>query len=407
MKVVIVGGGFGGLACALELGGSSHDVTIIDRRNYHLFQPLLYQVATGALSPADIAEPIRKLVKRHQNISVIMGEVTSIDHENQTITMTGGVCRDYDILVLATGSRYTYFGNSEWADYAPGLKTIDDAREHRSKLLMAFEEAEKSSDPDEQNRLTTSVIIGGGPTGVEMAGAIAELGRWTLSGEFRNIDPASARVVLIEGGPRILGQFPENLAEYSRHALTNLGVEIKTSTRVVAVGEQGVETSEGFVPAGTIVWGAGVTATPAASWIGLTTDRSGRIAVDERLAVIGRKNIYALGDIALFKQDGQALPGLAQVAKQQGEFLGRSLRNFSQHEAQPAFKFRDRGNTAVIGRHAAIFDFGKRQLKGRLAWTLWAVVHVYLLVSFEKRALVSLQWLWRYVTKARGVRIIR
>jgi NADH dehydrogenase len=406
MKIIIIGGGFGGLACAQELGGSDHEVLLIDRRNYHLFQPLLYQVATGALSPADIAEPIRKLMKRHRNISVIMGEVGGLNLQTRSVLMEDGGTHQYDVLVLATGSRYTYFGNEQWAEYAPGLKTIDDAGRHRSRLLSAFERAEISSDLAEQQRLMTSVVIGGGPTGVEMAGAIAELGRWTLAGEFRNIDPAQAKVILIEGSPRILAQFPESLGRYSVDALTRLGVEIRTSTRVLNIQADGVETDSGFVPAGTIVWGAGVAATPVARWLDLETDRGGRIAVDETLQVLGHQNIYAIGDIALLEQDGLPLPGLAQVAKQQGEFLGRMLRTSSSRSAK-AFRFQNRGNTAVIGRHAAIFNFGKYRLRGSLAWLLWAFVHVYLLVSFEKRALVSLQWLWRYVTRARGVRIIR
>ena len=404
MKIVIVGGGFGGLACAQRLGGSNHEVLLIDRRNYHLFQPLLYQVATGALSPADIAEPIRKLLKRHSNISVVMAEVTGIDTQNHAVLVENGAAYPYEALVLATGSQYAYFGHEEWADNAPGLKTIDNARAHRSRLLEAFEKAERATSPEEQRRLMTSVVIGGGPTGVEMAGAIAELGRWTLAGEFRNVDPSQARVILIEGAPGILGQFPDGLVRYSAYALARLGVDVRTSTRVLDIQAEGVMTDQGYIPAGTVVWGAGVTATPAARWLGIETDRSGRIPVDDRLAVRGRPGVYALGDIALLPQDGAPLPGLAQVAKQQGQYLGRSLRR---GDSSHGFRFRNRGNTAVIGRHAAVFDFGRLHLKGRVAWFLWALVHVYLLVGFEKRALVSVQWLWRYFTKARGVRIIR
>lgn len=407
MKIIIVGGGFGGLACAQQLGGSGHEVLLVDRRNYHLFQPLLYQVATGALSPADIAEPIRKLVKKHRNISVVMAEVMGVDTDARSVLIENGGAYSYDALVLATGSQYAYFGNDVWAEHAPGLKTIDNARTHRSRLLEAFEQAERSALPDEQRRLMTSVVIGGGPTGVEMAGAIAELGRWTLAGEFRNIDPAQARVILIEGSTDILGQFPGDLVRYSSDALARLWVDVRTSTRVLDVQSDGVLTDQGFIPAGTVVWGAGVTATPAARWLGIETDRSGRIPVDDRLGVKGRPGVYALGDIALLTQDGGPLPGLAQVAKQQGQYLGRALRRGGDPNHFPAFHFNNRGNTAVIGRHAAIFDFGRFHLKGRVAWFLWALVHVYLLVGFEKRALVSMQWLWRYFTKARGVRIIR
>jgi NADH dehydrogenase len=407
MKIVIVGGGFAGLACARQLGGSDHEVLLVDRYNYHLFQPLLYQVATGALSPADIAEPIRKLLKKHRNISVVMAEVIGIDTEARSVLIENGAAYCYDALVLATGSQYGYFGNDVWAEHAPGLKTIDNARTHRSRLLAAFEQAERSASLDEQRRLMTSVVIGGGPTGVEMAGAIAELGRWTLAGEFRNIDPSQARVILIEGSPGILVQFPGDLVRYSSHALARLGVDVRTSTRVLDIQPDGVLTDQGFIPAGTVVWGAGVTATPAARWLGIETDRSGRIPVDDRLSVKGRPGVYALGDIALLTQDGAPLPGLAQVDKQQGQYLGRALRRGGGPDDFPAFRFHNRGNTAVIGRHAAIFDFGRFHLKGRAAWFLWALVHVYLLVGFEKRALVSMQWLWRYFTKARGVRIIR
>jgi NADH dehydrogenase len=407
MRIVIVGGGFAGLACAQQLGGSSHEVLLIDKHNYHLFQPLLYQVATGALSPADIAEPIRKLLKRHRNIAVIMAEVSGVCTAKRHVLLSDGGTCPYDALVLASGSKYAYFGHEDWAENAPGLKTVDNARTLRSRLLAAFEQAERATSPDEQRRLMTSVVIGGGPTGVEMAGAIAELGRWTLNCEFRKIDPAQARVILIEGSAHILGQFPEDLVRYSTTALGRLGVEVMTSTRVLDIAPDGVHTAQGFVPAGTIVWGAGVVASPAADWLGLSTDKSGRIPVDDWLQVHCKPNVYALGDIASFVQDGYTLPGLAQVAKQQGQYLGQVLS--ANHTPDPLrpFRFKNRGNTAVIGRHSAIFDFGRLHMKGRLAWFLWAVVHIYLLVGFEKRALVSMQWLWRYVTKARGVRIIR
>lgn len=404
MRIVIIGGGFAGLACAKALGNSAHDVLVIDRRNFNLFQPLLYQVATAALSPGDIAEPIRKILKRFRNLSVVMADVTGLDMEARQVLTADGDRYPFDILVMATGSVYTYFGHDDWKANAPGLKTVEDARAHRAKLLSAFERAEKADTPEQQRELMTSVVIGGGPTGVEMAGAIAELGRWTLSGEFRNIDPRAARVLLIEGGDTILSQFPKPLIDYSMQALEGLGVEVMLNTRVTDIRPDGVQLGDRFLPAGTVVWGAGVAASPTTKWLGVETDRGGRVAVDSNLTVVGLTGVYALGDIALFTQDGKPLPGLAQVAKQQGEYLGARLR----HPDRPSmpFVFRNRGNTAVIGRHAAIFDFGRFQLKGGAAWLLWALVHVYLLVSFEKRALVSLQWLWRYLTKARGVRLI-
>ncbi|WP_108396214.1 NAD(P)/FAD-dependent oxidoreductase [Devosia submarina] len=407
MRIVVVGGGFGGLACAKALGNSPHQVLVIDKKNFNLFQPLLYQVATGALSPADIAEPIRRVFKKYRNISTVMAEVERVDTATSHVVTSDGRQYPYDVLILATGSRYSYFGHDDWAQHATSLKTVEDARLIRTRLLTAFERAEKSTDPEEQRRLTTTVVIGGGPTGVEMAGAIAELGRWTLEGEFRNINPSSARVILVEGGQRLLGQFPEKLALYAQRELENLGVEIWLKRRVTEMDASGVRVDDERVPAGTIVWGAGVTATPAAQWLGLETDRTGRIPVEADLSVVGFPGIYALGDITAFTQDDKFLPGLAQVAKQQGRHLGEGLRSATEPGQKLApFRYHDRGNTAVIGRHAAIFDFGRHRMKGRLAWLLWAIVHVYLLVNAEKRALVSLQWLWRYITKARGVRLI-
>jgi NADH dehydrogenase len=407
MRIVIVGCGFGGLACAKALGGSEHQVLVIDKKNYNLFQPLLYQVATGALSPADIAEPIRRVLKKYRNVSVVMAEVERIDTADRRVLTNDGTHYPFDVLVMATGSRYTYFGHEDWAQFATGLKTIENARDIRTRLLSAFERAERSTNPQEQRNLTTTVVIGGGPTGVEMAGAIAELGRWTLQGEFRNVDPQSARVILVEGGERLLGQFPEELANYAQRELEELGVEIWLKRRVTQIDADGVTVDGERVPTGTVVWGAGVAATPAAEWLGVTADRAGRITVDADMSVPNLPGVYVMGDIAAFTQDGKLLPGLAQVAKQQGRHLGRALRGATHPQQKLApFRFHDRGNTAVIGRHAAIFDFGRHRLKGGVAWLLWAIVHVYLLVNVEKRALVSLQWLWRYITKARGVRLI-
>ena len=411
--VVIVGGGFAGLACAKALGGARKSdggpvrVVLIDKQNYHLFQPLLYQVATAALSPADIAEPIRKILSRHDNIDVVMGEVTGIDTAGHLVSLASGTSFRYGTLVLATGSEYNYFGHDDWARHAPGLKTIENAREIRSRILANFEEAETCTDPARQRELMTSVVIGGGPTGVEMAGAIAELARWTLARDFRHIDPRSARVILVEAGPRILSAVPEELGDYARRILDSLGVEIRTGTAVEDVTETGVTMGGQFVGAGSIVWGAGIRPTAPAGWLGGRTER-GKVEVAPDLAVVGVPDVFALGDIAALKQDGKPLPALAQVAKQQGEHLGAALKaRFAAGTPVPPFHFADRGNTAVIGRHAAVFDFGRRRLKGRLAWFLWALVHVYLLVGFQKRILVTLQWIWRYFTYQRGARIIR
>jgi NADH:ubiquinone reductase (H+-translocating) len=407
-RVVIVGGGFGGLFCARRLGGSAAQVTLVDRNNYNLFQPLLYQVATAALSPADIAEPIRTTLGRYPNISVIMGEVVGVEVEARRVQLADGATLAFDHLVLATGGAYTYYGRPEWAKHAPPLKCIADARRLRRRLLLAFEEAERTIDPREQARLTTSVVVGGGPTGVEMAGAIAELCRWTLARDFRRVRPADARVILVEAGPRLLANFPEALASYATERLRALGVEVITGQAVEAVSEGAVVVAGRTIACRTIVWGAGIVASPAAEWIGVNGDRAGRIPVDASLAVTGRPGIYAIGDTALVHdEDGQPLPALAQVAKQQGRHLGDALRRaIERGEAMPAFRFSDRGNTAIIGRNAAIYDYGRFRLKGRTAWLLWAVVHVYLLVSGEQRTLVSIQWLWRYFTYRRGARLI-
>lgn len=407
-RIVIIGGGFGGIACARALRGAPVEVTLIDRNNYHLFQPLLYQVATAALSPADIAEPIRKILRRARNTEVLMAEVTGIDAAARAVLTADGARIGYDTLVIATGSVYNYFGNEAWAEHAPGLKTIDNARAIRARVLMGFECAERETDPARRQALMTSVIIGGGPTGVEMAGAIAELARHALARDFRHIDPRAARVVLVEAGERVLATFPEALSAYALRRLATLGVEVRTGTPVEEVTAEGVRLPEGFLAANAMVWGAGIRASPAAQWLGLEADKAGRIPVTARLEVAEFPGVYALGDtVAAPGGDGAPLPGLAQVAKQQGEHLGRELARQAASGAQVApFAFRNRGNTAIIGRHAAVFDFGKRQLKGFFAWVLWAVIHVYLLVAFEQRVLVSIQWLWRYVTFQRGARLI-
>lgn len=406
--VVIVGAGFGGLACAAALGGTPVRVTVIDRHNYHLFVPLLYQVATAALSPADIAEPIRRVLGRHRNIDVVLGEVTGVDRERRRVLLADGSHVPYDRLVLATGSSYSYFGHDDWAELAPGLKSIENARRIRARLLTCFEQAEMSPDPAQQKALMTSVIVGGGPTGVEMAGAIAELARFTLARDFRRIDPRAACILLVEAGPRLLPSFPEDLSDYARRSLEEKGVVVLTGQAVEAVTEAGVTVAGRFIPAGTIVWGAGVKASPAAGWLGVEGDRAGRIKVAADLAVPGLEHVYALGDTALVQgEDGKPLPGLAQVAKQQGRHLGRALAGSLLHgRPLPPFRFRSRGNTAIIGRSAAVFDFGGRHLRGWPAWVLWAIVHVYLLLNFQKRLLVSMQWFWRWLTYQRGARLI-
>jgi NADH:ubiquinone reductase (H+-translocating) len=404
----VIGAGFGGISCARKLGGSSAKVVVIDRRNYHLFVPLLYQVATAALSPADIARPIRRMLARYPNIDVMLDEVTGIDLANRRVMLHREPPIAFGRLVIATGSTYSYFGHDDWAKAAPGPKTIEDARTIRTRLLLAFELAEISEDAAERSRLLTTLIVGGGPTGVEMAGAVAELARNSLARDFRHIDPANARILLVEASDRILGGFPESLATYAEKALTRLGVTVMTGKRVEAVERKEVTVSGERIPVGTVIWGAGVQATPVAKWLGVAADRAGRIAVAPDLSVEGLDGIYVIGDgAASAGADGKPLPALAQVAHQQGLHLGKALRaNFADGTPLPPFRFRNRGNTAVIGRNAAVFDFGWLRLKGRLGWFLWALVHIYLLTGFEKRFLVATQWLWSYMTYQSGARLI-
>ena len=405
--VVIIGAGFAGLEVAKALGRAGIGVTVIDRRNHHLFQPLLYQVATAALSATDVAEPIRKILRRYPSVRVIFGEVTVIDTEAQRVRLSCGQVIGYRHLVLASGASHGYFGHDEWAQWAPGLKTIEDARHIRSQLLLTFERAERATDPAERERLMEIAIIGGGPTGVEMAGAIAELSRHTLLRDFRCINPGNARITLVEAGPRLLSGFSEEMSAYAKARLKRLGVTVRTGEAVEEIGPAFITIAGATQPVGVVIWAAGVSASPLAKQLG-ATDRAGRIAVDETLAVTGLPHVYALGDVALFAgPEGRPLPGLAQVAKQQGIHLGRSLAAHLKDGApMPPFSYNSRGNTAIVGRHAAVFEQGRFKVKGWLAWLSWAIVHVYLLVGFQNRFLVSMQWLWRYLTYERGARLI-
>jgi len=407
-RVVIVGAGFGGLACAQALGGRPVKVTIVDRRNYHLFVPLLYQVATAALSPADIARPIRRILGRYKNIEVVLGTVTGVDTAAHRVRLANGTELPYDKLVVATGSDYSYFGHPEWREFAPGPRSLEDARRIRAKLLTAFERAEAAPDAARQDALMTTVIVGGGPTGVEMAGSVAELARHALARDFRTIDPRRAKIILIEAGPRILSGFPEKLSDYAKIALEKIGVTVITKEAVESIDAGGVVVAGRRIDAGTVIWGAGIMASPAAGWLGATLDRAGRVPLNPDLSVKGVADVYALGDIANTPdENGTPLPALAQVAAQQGHYLGRALaRNLQDGKPMPPFKFHNRGNTAIVGRHAAVFDFGWMQLKGRFAWLMWALIHVYLLVGFDNRLRVSLQWLWAYITYERGARLI-
>lgn len=407
-QVVIIGAGFAGLACAKGLGKSGITVTVVDRRNHNLFQPLLYQVATAALSPADIAEPVRRTLGRYDNIRVLLGEVVGIDSTGHRVLLKDGTSLPYDDLVIATGSEYNYFGNDGWKPFAPGLKTIHEARLIRHRLLSAFERAERATDPAIRKRLLTFAIIGGGPTGVEMAGAISELARQMIHHDFKAINKNEVDVLLIEAGPRILAAFPEKLAAYAHAYLTDIGVRVLTGRSVTKIDADSLSLGDERIETSCIVWGAGVRASPAARWLGVEGGQQGRIPVEPDLSLPGHPDIAVIGDTALATdEDGKPLPALAQVAKQQGEYVADRLRHKLTGRTHTApFRFHNRGNTAVIGRNAAIFDFGSWTLKGRMAWFLWALVHVYLLVNFEKRLLVSIQWITRYFTRQRSARLI-
>ncbi|ERJ39868.1 NADH dehydrogenase [Burkholderia sp. AU4i] len=405
--VVIVGAGFGGVAAARGLRGAACRVTLIDRHNYHLFQPLLYQVATAGLSPADIATPIRSLFRDQPNVRVLFGEVGGINHEKRTVSM-GSSAIPYDYLVLATGARYSYFGRDEWAEFAPVLKRIEDATAIRRRLLLAFELAENSADAEERAALLTIVIVGGGPTGVELAGAIAELTGQGMVQEFRTIDPASARILLVEAAPRILAQFPESLSATASRSLAALGVEVVPGTRVEHVEARGVTIAGQFIPARTVLWAAGVVASPAAAWLSAEADRAGRVKVGPDLSIPGHPDIFALGDTAASEGwAGKPVPGLAPAAKQGGAYVARLIRARINGATPPgAFRYRHLGSLATIGRKAAVADFGRIHLKGAVAWWLWGAVHIAFLAGVRNRTAVALDWFWAYLTSRRGTRLI-
>jgi NADH dehydrogenase len=403
--IVILGAGFAGLACAKGLSRTDVSVKLIDRRNYHLFVPLLYQVATAALSPADIARPIRRIIGRSRNVETVLGEVAAIDPAAKNVKLSDRRMLPYDVLVLATGSQYSYFGHPEWQRFAEGPRTLEEARRIRARLLTAFEQAEGTDDPVERDRLMTIIIVGGGPTGVEMAGAVGELARHSLARDFRHIDPRAAHILLIEAGPRLLPSFPQPLSDYAKRALEKLGVTVMTGQPVENIDAKGATAGGKRIEAGTVIWGAGLQASNVGRLLGIELDRGGRIPVAGDLSVRGLSGVYALGDIALALDDNSTpLPALAQVAKQQGEYLAKVLSRPAEHP-QP-FRFNNRGNTAVIGRNAAVFDFGRFQIKGYFAWIMWAIVHIYLLVGFENRLLVASHWAWNYLTHERGARLI-
>jgi NADH:ubiquinone reductase (H+-translocating) len=404
--VVIVGGGFGGLQAAMRLERAPVDVTIIDRQNYHCFQPLLYQVATAALSPAEVAWPIRHILRRQANATVFMAEATGIDAAGNMVKTNSGPLH-YDFLVIATGATHSYFGHDAWATFAPGLKRIEDATRIRRSILAAFEKAELAGDDEARRRLLTFVIVGGGPTGVEMAGAIAEVARQTLARDFRRIDPRAARIVLLEAGPRLLPSFSERHSAYARRTLTAMGVEVKTNTPVVRCDARGVDLENGRIDAGAIVWAAGVVASPAAQWLAAECDRAGRVIVRPDLSLAGHGNIFVIGDTAsAVDESGRTAPGLAPAAKQMGDYVGRLIAARIAGRALPPFRYRNQGVLATIGRRAAVVELGPIQLKGFVGWLFWSVVHIYFLIGLRNRFVVALTWLWGYITFQRGARLI-
>lgn len=404
--VVIVGGGFGGLAAARALRNAPVDLTLVDRRNHHLFQPLLYQVATAGLSPADIAYPIRSALRRQANAHVILAEATTIDAARRELVLKDGRL-GWDFLVVATGARHAYFGHEEWEALAPGLKSLEDALEIRRRILLAFEKAEREADAKTRRALLTIVIVGGGPTGVELAGAIAEIARDVMKADFRSIDPTETRVVLIEAGPRVLATFPESLSAEAAAALAERGVEVRTGARVTAIEPGCVHFDGQRIAAATVLWAAGVAASPLVKSLGVPLDRAGRIEVAPDCSVPGHPEIFVIGDAATMKgADGQPLPGVAPVAMQQGRYVAALIQRVVAGGTREPFVYVDKGNLATIGRADAVAAIGRVKLHGLVAWMLWLVVHILYLVGFRNRVIVLVNWAWAYVTMSRGARLI-
>lgn len=405
--VVIVGGGFGGLYCARALRNAPVRITLIDRRNFHLFQPLLYQVATASLSPADIASPIRTILRNQRNAQVWMGEVVGVDVREQVVRLEDGSSAHYDYLVLATGATHAYFGHDEWAHDAPGLKTIDDATEIRRRFLLAFESAEREADAEARRSLLTFVIVGGGPTGVELAGAMAEIARQVMPNDFRAIDTTTTRILLLEGVDRVLPTYPPDLSEKARRQLEKLGVEVRTNALVTDIGADYVRIGEERIAAENVFWAAGVAASKLGRQLGVETDRAGRVQVAPDCSVPERPNVFVVGDLASLRQEnGDLVPGVAQGAIQMGKHAARQIVRDLRGEPRESFRYRDKGDLATIGRAAAVARLGGMKLSGFVAWVIWVVVHIMYLIGFRNRVLVMMQWAWAYLTYHRGIRLI-
>jgi NADH dehydrogenase FAD-containing subunit len=410
-RVVIVGGGFGGLAAAKALRRTPAQIIVIDRTNHHLFQPLLYQVATSVLTPGDIASPIREIFRNQKNVTVILGEITGVEKDRQCVLASSvdreGVPLRYDYLILATGVRHSYFGHNEFEKFAPGLKSLADAVAIRNKILQAFEQAEAEEDPGRHRDLLTFVLVGAGPTGVEMASAIAVLVRSTLRSDFRRIDPTAARIVLVDASNRVLGSFSEKLSAAAQKRLATLGVEVRLGHSVDQIDEHGVVVAGERIMSKTVIWTAGVAPSPAGKWLKVDTDRAGRVRVRQNLTVPGHPEIFVIGDTASLDQGGKPLPGVAQVAIQQGRYAGKLIhRKITGQPAPGPFRYFDKGNLAVVGKNFAVLQSGKVQISGFLAWMVWALVHLEFLAQSSLRVKVFVQWVWTYVTGQRGSRLI-
>jgi NADH dehydrogenase len=408
-RVVIVGAGFGGLELVRGLNNAPVEITLIDRRNHHLFQPLLYQVATTSLATSEIAWPIRHLLRKRRDVTTLLATVTGVDRAGKRVLLSDGDPVPYDTLVLATGARHAYFGHDEWEPFAPGLKTLEDATLIRRKILLAFEHAERETEPAKRAAWLTFVIIGAGPTGVELAGTIADLARDTLKGEFRRIDPAEARVMLIEGGDRVLGAFLPELSAYAKRALERLGATVAIGERVTEVDAEGVVYGGKRLDAKTIIWAAGVASSPAAEWLGAPADKVGRALVAQDLAIPGDENVFVIGDAAHVEwpEGGGLVPGVAPAAKQQGRHTAKTIKaRLAGDRTQRPFRYKNDGNLATIGKRAAVVDFGWIRLKGWAAWWLWGVAHIYYLIGLRYRLAVALSWLWIYATGQRSARLI-
>ncbi|MEJ1935793.1 NAD(P)/FAD-dependent oxidoreductase [Nostoc sp. NIES-2111] len=413
-KVVIIGGGFGGLYAAKSLAKAKVDVTLIDKRNFHLFQPLLYQVATGTLSPSDISSPLRAVLSKSKNTKVLLGEVSDIDTTAQQVVL-GDEKIPYDTLIVATGAKHSYFGKDNWEEFAPGLKTVEDAIEMRRRIFMAFEAAETETDPEKRRAWLTFVIVGGGPTGVELAGAIAELAYKTLKEDFRNIDTTEAQVILLEGLDRVLPPFAPELSQEAEASLKQLGVKVQTKTFVTNIENEIVSIKQGDevkqIASKTVLWAAGVKASAMGNVLaektGVECDRAGRVIVEPDLSIKGHNNIFVVGDLANFShQNGKPLPGVAPVAKQEGEYVAKLVKKRLQGQTLPAFKYNDYGSLAMIGQNSAVVDLGFMKLKGFFAWLFWLLIHIYFLIEFNNKLVVMIQWAWNYVTRNRGARLI-